>query len=325
MSEKEEPILKSNNNRYTAFPIIYENLWILKEIQEESLWISKEIDYSSDLNDFEKLDSDEKYFIENVLAFFAGADGIVMENIDLNFSNEVQISEARGFYAVQNYIEQVHKETYGLLLDTLVKDQKKKDKLFNAIDQIPCVQKKAEWAQKWMSKDKSFATRLVAFSIVEGIFFSGSFCAIFWLKNRGLCTKALGHSNELIARDEQLHCNFAINLYKELLYTKLDKEELYKIFREAVKIESEFITESLPCSLIGMNKDLMIQYIKFVADHWIVKYGHPKIYNVSNPFNWMAYNDLENKSNFFEKRVSEYRKAKVHTNEVTSYQITDDF
>ena len=316
-----EPILTKNNSRYTAFPIIYKDLWDLKIKQERALWVSSEIDYAADLKDFMALSPDEKYFIEHVLAFFAGADGIVMENIDINFSNEVQISEARGFYAVQNYIEQVHSETYSLLLDTFIKDPNRKNKLFNAIDTIPCVRKKAEWAQKWMSNDRPFAIRLVAFSIVEGIFFSGSFCAIFWLKNRGLCTKALGHSNELISRDESLHCNFAIALYSHLI-NKVSKDEFYKIFREAVAIESEFITESLPCRLVGMNSELMIQYIKFIADHWIGKYGLSKIYNVENPFPFMDMIALENKTNFFEKRVSEYQRPDLSNKK---FEVSDDF
>jgi ribonucleotide reductase beta subunit family protein with ferritin-like domain len=324
--EKEpiEPILTKNNSRFTNLPIIYEDLWSFKIIQEKALWLSSEIDYQADIKDFMSLSSDEKYFIEHVLAFFAGADGIVMENIDINFSSEVQISEARGFYAVQGYIEQVHSETYSLLIETFIKDASRKAKLFNAIDEIPCIRKKALWAQKWMSADRPFAIRLVAFSIVEGIFFSGSFCAIFWLKNKGLCTKALGHSNELIARDESIHCNFAIALYGHLI-KKVSKDEFYKIFREAVAIESEFITESLPCRLVGMNSDLMKQYIKFVADYWISKYGLPKIYNVENPFPFMDMLALENKSNFFEKRVSEYQKAAVQATDINNFKVTDDF
>jgi len=321
-SNELEPILVKNNKRFTTFPIIYKDLWALKEIQEKSLWVSSEIDYAADLQSYSTLTADDKYFIEHILAFFAGADGIVMENIDINFSNEVQISEARGFYAVQSYIEQVHSETYSLLLDTFVKDPIRKDQLFNAIDTIPCITKKAAWAQKWMSPEKSFATRLVAFSLVEGIFFSGAFCAIFWLKNRKVCLNALCKSNELISRDEQIHCNFAIALYRHLV-KKLTKEEIYQIFKEAVLIETEFIIEALPCRLIGMNSELMIQYIKYVADHWIKKYGFPKIYNVKNPFPFMDLIALDGKTNFFESRVTEYsRSADVA---MTNFQATDDF
>lgn len=304
-----EPILVKNNKRFTLFPIEYPDLWALKEIQKEAHWVATEIDYEADNSDWKKLTPDEKYFIENILAFFAGADGIVMENLNVNFAEEVQIPEARAFYALQEYMESEHSETYSRLIEAFVDDSDRALKLLNAIDEIPCVKRKAEWAQKWMSRDKSFAERLIGFLCMEGIFFSGSFCSIFWLKSRGLMTKTLGHSNELIARDEALHCNFAIALYKHLEH-KLSKEQVHKIFKEAVTIEREFIVESLPCRLIGMNSDLMTQYIKYVADYWSLKLGLGKIYSVENPFNFMDLNNLDGKSNFFEKRVSDYGKAK---------------
>ncbi len=305
---EDEPILQESLSRFTVFPIKYHDLWNAYKKQEASFWTAEEIDYTADLKDWNKLDDDEQYFIEHVLAFFSSSDGIVLENLVSNFSKEIQANEARAFYAAQAYNEEVHSQTYGQLIETYVTDSDKKNKLFNAIQTIPCIAKKANWALKWMSKDKnSFATRLVAFAVVEGVFFSGSFCAIFWLKSRGLMVKSLGHSNELIARDEGMHCNFAILLYKHLK-NKLSTEKIHSIFKEAVEIESEFITVSLPCKLIGMNSDSMIQYIKYVADYWVTKFGHPKIYNVENPFNFMDTISLDGKSNFFEKRVSEYSK-----------------
>jgi len=321
----DEPILKKSNKRFTAFPIIYQDLWYFKKLQEDSIWKASEIDYVSDIQSWNSLGPDDQKFIENILAFFAGADGIVMENIDINFSSEVQIAEARIFYSLQNYIEGVHSETYALLLDTFVKDPIRKDHLFNAIDNIPCIQKKAKWCQKWMSNDKPFATRLVAFAFVEGIYFSGAFCSIFWLKNRKVCLNALCKSNEFISRDEQIHCNFAIALYKHL-NKKITKTEFYKMLKEAVAIESEFITEALPCRLIGMNSNLMIQYIKFVSDHWTVKFGFPKLYNVDNPFPFMDLMALDSKTNFFEQRVTEYPKLDNSSLPTASnIQITEDF
>jgi len=327
----QETILKKSLNRFTIFPIKYADLWSLCKKQEGALWISDEIDYSSDLESWEKLTNDEKFFIENVLAFFASADGIIMENISVNFADEVQIPEARSFYAIQTYIENVHSIVYGQLIETFVRDEGKKEKLRDAISINPAVMKKANWAMKWMTKDEQypldFARRLLAFAIVEGVFFSGSFCAIFWLKSRGLMVNALGHSNELIARDESLHCRFAIALYSHLS-SKLSESEAHKIFQEAVEIEQEFITESLPCRLIGMNNVLMIQYIKFIADYWCIQFGYKKIFFSENPFNFMDMNSLDGKTNFFEKKVSEYRKAFSVTsaqNRNDDIKLDDDF
>jgi ribonucleoside-diphosphate reductase beta chain len=324
--EVDEPMLQESIDRFTNFPIIYSDIWKEYKTQEAALWTAEEIDYNADLDDWNKLNDDERYFIEHVLAFFAGADGIVLENLMGNFAQEVQWAEARAFYAVQGYIEQVHSQTYSQLIETFIKDPKRKKQLFNAIEEIPCVKRKAEWALKWMDPKKaSFAERLVAFSVVEGIFFSGSFCAIFWLKSRGKMVKALGTSNELIARDEGLHCRFAITLYKHLK-NKLSKETIHKIFREAVSIEREFITESLPCKLIGMNSTLMTQYIKYVADYWVSKLGYPKIYNVNNPFSFMDLNGMDGKTNFFEKRTTEYSRASAVTSKSDrSFEMGDDF
>jgi ribonucleotide reductase beta subunit family protein with ferritin-like domain len=304
-----EPMLIPSVKRFTLFPIQYDDLWAAYKQQESSFWTAEEIDYVADLNDWKKLDKDEQFFIENILAFFAGSDGVVLENLLSNFSNEVQWPEARAFYSAQGYIEQVHSQTYSQLIDTFITNPIRKTELFNAIENIPCVAKKTEWGLKWMNKNtRTFAERLVAFAAIEGIFFSGSFCAIFWLKNRGLMCKALGHSNELIARDEAMHCNFAITLYGHL-NNKLSQEQIEQIFKEAVEIESEFIIESLPCKLIGINSDLMRDYIKYVADYWMVKFGYNKMYGTENPFSFMDLISLEGKTNFFEKKVSEYRKS----------------
>jgi ribonucleotide reductase beta subunit family protein with ferritin-like domain len=304
-----ESILIPSNERFTLFPIKYQDIWQFFKEQQAAFWVAEEIDYNADMDSWNTLSKDEKYFIEHVLAFFAGADGIVLENINSNFSTEVQWAEARAFYAAQSYIEQVHSQTYSLLIETYIKDNENKTKLFKAIETIPCIKKKAEWAMKWMDqKTATFAERLVAFVVVEGVFFSGAFCAIFWLKNRGLMTKALGSSNELIARDEGLHCRFGVALYKHL-EGKLSQDKINEIFKEAVEIEKEFITESLPCKLIGMNSTLMTQYIKFIADYWISKLGYKKIYKTKNPFAFMDMNNIDGKTNFFEKRVTEYQKS----------------
>lgn len=325
-----EPILTESLNRFTLFPIKYDDIWAAYKKQEASFWTAEEIDYNADVHDWNnKLNADERYFIEHVLAFFANSDNVVLENLMSNFSKEVQISEARAFYAAQAYIEQVHAQTYSQLIETFIKDPVRKKNLFNAIETVPCVKKKIDWALKWMSPDgpdkPSFAERLVAFAVVEGVFFSGSFCAIFWLKSRGYMVKALGASNEQIARDEQMHTNFAILLYKHL-NNKLSKEKIHKIFKEAVLIEAEFITESIPCKLIGMNSTLMIQYIKYVADYWISKFGYPKMYLVENPFSFMDLNSLDSKTNFFEKRVTEYQKA-YSTTKATDrkFELNEDF
>lgn len=318
----QEIILKDNLLRYTAFPIQYNDLYLAYKNHQKALWTAEEIDYKSDLTDWNnKLTNDEKYFIEHILAFFAGADGIVLENLMVNFNNEVKISEANLFYAVQGYIEAVHSETYSLLIESFIKDPVRKQELFNAIEKIPCVSKKHQWALKWLDKERSFAERLIAFIVIEGLFFSGSFCAIFWLKSRGLMVKALGTSNELIARDEAMHCNFGILLYQHL-HNKLSDKKVHTIFKEAVEIEREFITESLPCKLIGMNSDLMYQYICYICDYWLNKLGYSNLYSVSNPFNFMNLNSLDGKTNFFEKRVTEYRKATIASNELN---IETDF
>lgn len=324
MSEEHsiEPLLTEEKNRYTLFPIKYWDIFNMYKEHEKSIWHADEIDYKSDVHEFEKLSDNERHFIETILAFFAGADGIVIENLMTNFSKEIKIPEATAFYACQTFMEQVHSETYSKLLETYIKDKDKRNKLFNAIEEIPCVKKKAEWALKWLDTKNSFAERLVAFSVVEGVFFSASFCAIFWLKERSIMSSCLGHSNELISIDEALHCNFAILLYKYVV-AKLSVERMHEIFREAVEIEKEFITESLPCSLINMNKNLMIQYIKFVANHWLKKYEYPELYpGVSNPFSFMILNNVDIKANFFEVRPGQYQKPMISTSTIT---IKDDF
>ena len=332
-NRKLEPLLIPDETRFTQLPIKYPTLQKAYETHESMFWTAKDIDYSADIKDFNNLSDDERTFVEHILAFFAGADGIVLENLITNFSSEVQASEARNFYAFQGMIENIHGMVYSLLIDAYVKDPDRKAKLFNAIETIPCVKKKADWARKWICKEyinsegltkpRYFEERLVAFAIVEGIFFSGSFCAIFWLKSRGKMVKALGGSNELIARDEGLHTDFAIELYK-LLNNKVSQERAEEIFREAVKIEEEFICESLPCRLVGMNSDLMREYIKFVADRLMTQLGFKKIYNAKNPFGFMEATLLEGRTNFFEQRVSEY----IHSSTVTAkgkkdWEITD--
>lgn len=274
-------------------------------------WTADELDFASDITDWEKLNSDEQHFIKHVLAFFAASDGIVNENLALRFYNDVQIPEARCFYGFQIAMENIHSETYSLLIDTYVKDAKEKDELFNAVTNFPFVEKKATWAMKWMKSEKSFAERLIAFAAIEGIFFSGSFCSIYWLKKRGLMP-GLCTSNEFISRDEGLHCEFACHLHELLTpEEQLSKETISQIITEAVSIEKEFITEAIPVSLIGMNADMMSRYIEFVADYWLVRLGCEKAYNTENPFDWMELISLEGKTNFFEKRVSEYQKSGV--------------
>ena len=301
----EEPLLKEDNSRFTQLPYKFPALQKAYDVQEGSFWTAKEIDYSADLDDWEKLNDDEKYFIEHILAFFAGADGIVLENLMSRFSTELKAPEARNFYALQGAMENIHGQVYSLLIDTFIKDPKRKEFLFNAIDNIPCVTQKANWAKKWMTSDKPFEQRIIAFAIVEGVFFSGSFCAIFWLKDRNKMVKALGTSNELISRDEGQHTDFAVLVYKHLK-NKCDENTARQIFREAVEIEENFICDSLPCRLIGMNSDLMKQYIHYVADRLCVQFGFSKIYNEDNPFDFMKKISVEGKTNFFEKRVSEY-------------------
>ncbi len=314
-----------SKNRFTLFPLKYPELYKAYQQAQNSYWTAGEIDFSADKNDWNKLTKNERFFIENILAFFAGSDGIVLENLMGQFCQDVEFPEARCFYAFQSAIEAVHSEVYSLLIETYITDQKRKNKLFNAIETIPAIRKKALWALKWINNKNSFAERLVAFAIVEGIFFSGSFCAIFWLKNRGKMVKSLGHSNELIARDEGMHCDFAVLLYK-YCKNKLSQKRIEEIMKNAVDIESEFICESLPCRLIGMNSDLMKQYIKFVADRLITQLGYKKIYNTTNPFQFMEVVCLDGKTNFFEKRVSEYKNpSQVSKKEDRIFELDDDF
>jgi len=305
-----EPILQENKNRFVIFPIKHHDIWEWYKKMEASFWTAEEIDLSQDLHDWNnKLNSDEKYFIKHILAFFAASDGIVNENLAENFVNEVQYAEAKFFYGFQIMMENIHSETYSLLIDTYVKDEKEKDELFNALDVFPAIRKKADWALKWIESD-SFAERLIAFAAVEGIFFSGAFCSIYWLKKRGLMP-GLTFSNELISRDEGVHCDFAVHLHNHHLINKVSKERIKEIIVNALDIEREFITESLPVSLIGMNAGLMTQYLEFVTDRLLVELGCDRVYNTANPFDFMDMISLQGKTNFFEKKVSEYQKAGV--------------
>jgi ribonucleoside-diphosphate reductase beta chain len=305
-----EPILEDNPNRFVLFPIQHDDIWAFYKKSEASFWTAEEIDLAADLVDWsEKLNDDERYFIKHILAFFAASDGIVNENLAENFVAEVQYTEAKFFYGFQIMMENIHSETYSLLIDTYIKDKEEKNKLFNAIETLDCVKKKADWALEWI-ENGSFAERIVAFAAVEGIFFSGSFCSIFWLKKRGLMP-GLSFSNELISRDEGMHCDFACLLYTRHLVNKMPKATVEKIIRDAVEIEKEFICDALPVRLIGMNSDLMSQYIEFVADRLLVELGNEKIYNTANPFDFMEMISLQGKTNFFEKRVAEYQKAGV--------------
>jgi ribonucleoside-diphosphate reductase beta chain len=318
-----ELLLQENKDRFVLLPIKYPKIWEMYKLHEASFWTAEEIDLSPDLKDWEKLSSDEQHFIKHVLAFFAASDGIVNENLAVNFMREVQLPEARCFYGFQIMIENIHSETYSLLIDTYIKDVAEKNHLFNAMETVPCVQKKAEWALKWINNG-SFAERLVAFAAVEGIFFSGSFCSIFWLKKRGLMP-GLSFSNELISRDEGLHCDFACLLYS-MLENKLSEERVKEIIIDAVVNEHEFVTDALPVSLIGMNSKLMCQYIEFVADRLLNALGYPKIYNVTNPFDFMETISLQGKTNFFEKRVGEYQKAGVMSSkEAQEFKLDEDF
>ena len=304
-----EPILTPNDKRFVLFPIKHHEVWEMYKKAESCFWTAEEVDLANDLKDWDKLTDGERHFISRVLAFFAASDGIVNENLALNFSSEVQIPEARCFYGFQIAMENVHAEVYSLLIDTYIKDLKEKEMLFNAIDTIPAVMKKAQWALTWLDKKASFAERIVAFACVEGIFFSASFCAIFWLKKRNLM-HGLSFSNELISRDEGLHCDFACLLYS-MLETKLSIETLHKIVNNAVVCEKEFVTDALPFGLIGMNAEHMCDYVEFCADRLLVALGSQKLYNKPNPFEWMEMISLQGKTNFFEKRVGEYSKAKV--------------
>lgn len=308
-----ELLLRENKNRFVLFPIQHDELWRMYKKAVASFWTVEEVDLGSDLRDWGKLTAGEQHFIKHILAFFAASDGIVNENLAMNFCTEVQVPEARAFYSFQIFIEQVHSEMYSLLIDTYVTDAAEKAHLFGAIETVPCVQKKAAWAMRWFDRaTASFAERLVAFAAVEGIFFSASFCAIFWLKKRNLL-HGLGFSNELISRDEGLHCDFACLLYN-MLENKLPVERVQEIVSDAVRCEEEFVRDALPVELIGMNSGEMITYVKFCADRLLVALGGNKLYGVENPFDWMNMISLEGKSNFFEKRVGEYSKAGVGVN-----------
>jgi ribonucleoside-diphosphate reductase subunit M2 len=303
-----EPILKPDDSRHVMFPIKYNDIWDMYKRAVDCFWVAQEVDLSKDLNDWDKLSEDEKKFVSMVLAFFAASDGVVMENLGARFMNEVQVSEARAFYGFQIAMENIHSEVYSLLIDTYIRDGVEKDRLFNAVQHFPCIAKKADWGKKYIAdKRSSFATRLVAFSAVEGILFSSSFCCIYWLKKRGLLP-GLTFSNELISRDEALHTEFAILLYSKL-QKKLPKKRIHEIIKEAVEIEKEFITEAIPCRLIGMNSKLMCQYIEFVGDRLSVQLGYDKIYNSSNPFDFMELISIESKVNFFERTNAEYALA----------------
>lgn len=318
-----EPILQENKNRFVIFPIKHQDIWDWYKKMEASFWTAEEIDLSQDLTDWNhKLNADERYFIKHILAFFAASDGIVNENLAENFVNEVQYAEAKFFYGFQIMMENIHSETYSLLIDTYVKDEIEKAQLFNALEVFPAIKKKGDWALKWIDSD-SFAERLIAFAAVEGIFFSGAFCSIYWLKKRGLMP-GLTFSNELISRDEGVHCDFAVHLHNNHLLNKVPKARITEIIVDALTIEREFITESLPVSLIGMNASLMIQYLEFVADRLLVELGCDRQYNTSNPFDFMDMISLQGKTNFFEKRVAEYQKAGVMNTEVGANKIKFD-
>jgi len=319
-----EPILKENPDRFVIFPIQHQELWEEYKKQQACIWTAEEIDLSADLDDWRNvLNDDEKHFVKHVLAFFAASDGIVNENLAENFVREVQYTEAKFFYGFQIMMENIHSETYSLLIDTYISDAAEKHKLFHAIETIPAVKKKAEWALKWINSTH-FQERLIAFAAVEGIFFSGSFCSIFWLKKRGLMP-GLSFSNELISRDEGMHCDFAVLLHNKYLANKVSEERIKEIITSALEIEKEFILESLPVRLIGMNSDLMSQYLEFVADRLLVSLGCSKVYNSENPFDFMTNISLQGKTNFFEKRVGEYQKAGVLNSSENSFDMDVDF
>ncbi len=318
-----EPLLAPDDNRFVMFPIKYDDIWQMYQKQIDCFWRPEEIDLSKDLTHWDALNKDEQYFISMILAFFAASDGIVLENLAQRFMSDVQVAEARAFYGFQIAMENIHSTTYSNLIETYIKDKEEKHKLFNAIATFPCIKKKSDWAQKWIHDNRSsFATRLVAFACVEGIFFSGAFCSIFWLKKRGLMP-GLTFSNELISRDEALHCEFAVLLYSKLV-KKIDKTRIYEIIKDAVEIETEFICEALPCKLIGMNSQMMTQYIQFVADRLCVQLGYKKIYNVTNSFDFMELISLESKTNFFEKRNDSYALANKTLPE-EAFAFTEDF
>ena len=318
-----EPLLAPDDNRFVMFPIQHQDIWEMYKKQVDCFWRAEEIDLSKDLTHWESLNADEKHFVSMILAFFAASDGIVLENLAVRFMSDVQLSEARAFYGFQIAMENIHSQTYSLLIETYIKNEDEKMKLFQAIDHFPCIKKKSDWAQKWIKDNRSgFATRLVAFACVEGIFFSGAFCSIFWLKKRGLMP-GLTFSNELISRDEALHCEFAILLYNKLV-KKMPKSKIHELIKEAVDIETEFICDALPCRLIGMNSKMMTQYIQFVADRLCLQLGYDKIYDVANPFDFMELISLEGKTNFFERVVSDYSLANK-TVDKNTFEFSEDF
>ena len=322
MTNVTEKILQQADNRFVLFPIKYDAIWAMYKKHLAAHWVTEEVDLSQDQIDWDKLTDNERFFVKNVLAFFAASDGIVNENLVVNFMQDVTIPEVRCFYGFQVAIENIHSEMYSLFIDTFIKDNDEKDKMFNAIDTLDCVKKKATWALKWIDTAPSFAHRLVAFAAVEGIFFSGSFCSIYWLTDRGMM-KGLGKSNEFISRDEGMHCDFACLLYS-MLENKLSKEEVYQIICDAVECEKIFVKESLPVSLIGMNADLMCNYIEFVADRLLLSLGYPKVYNATNPFPFMDKISQQGKTNFFEERPTEYVKAGVESGEKV-FSLSEDF
>lgn len=325
MSDKptEEYLLKVNPNRYTLFPIKHKDIWGLVKKHQSSLWTAQELDFSADLECWKRLNNDEQHFIKMIIAFFAGSDGIVLENLNINFASEIQLPEVRYFYSVQGYIENVHSEVYSTLIDTYIEDSKEKTKLFNAIETIPCIQRKAKWAQKWMTNDQPFTKRLLAFVAVEGIFFSGSFTAIDWFGYQNKMTNGLVTSNEWISRDEGLHVEFAVLLYRAYATHKLAQEEVHELFKEAVDCEDEFINVAVPCTLIGMNPKLMTQSIQFICDRIMIMLGYEKIYNVENPFPFLENRNLQGKTNFFEKRVTDYNVAKSNENGGDEFEECD--
>ena len=318
-----EPLLNPDDNRFVMFPIKYDDVWQMYKKQVDCFWRAEEIDLSKDLAHWETLSHDEKFFLSMILAFFAASDGIVLENLGLRFMNDVQISEARAFYGFQIAMENIHSQTYSLLIETYIKGAEEKDKLFRALENFDCIKKKGDWAQKWIKDNRSgFATRLIAFACVEGIFFSGAFCSIYWMKKRGLMP-GLTFSNELISRDEALHCEFAVLMYSKLV-NKVKKSRVHEIIKEAVEIETEFICQALPCRLIGMNSQLMTQYIQFCADRLCVQLGYDKIYNVGNPFDFMELISLEGKVNFFERYNDSYALA-TKTKDDNTFEFSEDF
>ena len=321
MDNEQELLLRENKDRFVILPINYPKIWEMYKKHEASFWTAEEIDLGDDMKDWNAMNDGERHFISHILAFFAASDGIVNENLAVNFMSEVQLPEARCFYGFQIMMENIHSETYALLIDTYIKDTTEKNRLFHAIETVPCVKKKGEWALKWI-ENGTFAERLVAFAAVEGIFFSGSFCSIFWLKKRGLMP-GLTFSNELISRDEGMHCEFACLLYG-MLKNKLSAEAVTKIIADAVEIEKEFISDALPVSLIGMNAKLMSQYIEFVADRWLGELGYDKLYGASNPFDFMEMISLQGKTNFFEKRVGDYQKSGVLSSDAKSQSFSRD-